>query len=152
MAQRVLPLYEHFGPIVGKIDPDAYSANTYTSGWIDMKDFAGVLAILMVGTMGTNATVDAKFQQATDGSGTGAKDVAGRAITQLTQAGTDDSDKVVTLELVTEDMDRDNSFTHVRFSATNGTAAVDFGALVLGHLPRHGTAVETDLAAVAEVA
>jgi hypothetical protein len=39
-----------------------------------------------LGVLGASATVDAKLQQATDNSGTGVKDVTGKAITQLVKA------------------------------------------------------------------
>jgi hypothetical protein len=61
--------------VVGSIDPDAYAAGTYTTGWIDASKFFSLLAVVMAGTLGSSATLDAKIQQATDSSGTGAKDV-----------------------------------------------------------------------------
>jgi hypothetical protein len=50
--------------VVGSIDPDAYAAGTYTTGWIDMSKFFSVLAVVMAGTLGASATLDAKIQQA----------------------------------------------------------------------------------------
>jgi hypothetical protein len=122
--------------VAGVIDPDAYSASTVTSGWIDMGMFEAIMATVMVGTMGTSATVDAKLEQATDAAGTGAKDVTGKAITQLTQAGTD-SDKQAIIECRSDELDVNNSFTHVRLSVTIGTAACDAGAIVHGVAARY---------------
>ena len=118
------------------IDPDAYAAGTYTSGWVSTVDYPAIQAIVMVGDMGASATVDAKLQQATSAAGAGAKDVSGRAITQLTQAGTD-NDKQAVINCRAEDLDRDNSFTHVRLSITVATAACDAGGLILGHDARY---------------
>lgn len=122
--------------VAGVIDPDAYSASTVTTGWIDMGMFEAIMATVMVGTMGTGATVDAKLQQATDAAGTGAKDVTGKAITQLTEAGTD-SDKQAIIECRSDELDVNNSFTHVRLSVTIGTAACDAGAIVHGVAARY---------------
>jgi hypothetical protein len=68
--------------VVGVIDPDANSAATTTTGWIDMRDWGSLLAVIMAGVLGSSATLDAKFEQATSSGGAGAKDVTGKAITQ----------------------------------------------------------------------
>jgi hypothetical protein len=117
--------------IVGKIDPDAASASTVTTGWIAAKDYASFLAIIQAGDLGASATLDAKLQQASDSSGTGAKDISGKSITQLTQAGTD-SDKQALINLRPEELDLDNNFTHFRLSMTVATAASEIAAIVLG--------------------
>lgn len=137
--------------VVGVIDPDVLTAAAHSSGWIDMTRWQEIMAIVQVGTLGTNATVDAKIEQATDGSGTGVKDVTGAAITQLTQAGTDESDKQAIINLFAEDLDADNDFTHARLTITVGTASSDGGGIVLGMCPRHESANENDLASVAEI-
>jgi len=135
--------------VVGVIDPDANGAATYTTGWIDMATFQSLMAIVMAGTLGASATIDAKFEQAIDSSGTDAKDVAGSDITQLVKA-TDD-DKQAVIELNAEDLDLANSFTHVRLSMTVGTATSDCGAVVLGMSPRYAPASDNDAASVAEI-
>lgn len=136
--------------VLGAIDPDAYGAGTYTTGWINMEDFGRVMAVVMAGTLGTSATIDAKIEQASDGSGTGAKDVSGKAITQLTQAGTD-SDKQAVINVQATDLDLANSFTHLRLSITVGTAASDAGGLVIGFDPRNAPASDNDAATVDEI-
>lgn len=130
------------------IDPDAYSANTYTSGWVHMGTYESIQAIVMVGTMATNSTVDAKLEQATDSSGTSAKDISGKAITQLTEAGTD-SDKQAIINCFANELDVANGFDYVRLSVTVATAASDMGGLVLGHDARYQPA--TDATTVDEV-
>jgi hypothetical protein len=137
--------------VVGVIDPDASTAATYTTGWISMSDFQSLMAVVMAGTLGSSATLDAKFEQASDSSGTGAKDVSGAAITQLTQGGTDESDKQAIINLSADDLDLANSFTHARFSMTVGTATSDAAALVLGFDPRYAPASDSDAASVAEI-
>lgn len=149
MAQKTL-LPSQLAAVVGVIDPDAYAANTYTTGWIDMGQFQAVMAVVMAGTLGASATLDAKIEQASDSSGTGAKDVTGAAITQLTKAGSDD-DKQAVIELFGEDLDLVNGFTHARLSVTVGTATSDMGAIVLGMSPRYAPASANDLASVDEI-
>ena len=134
--------------LVGVIDPDLNTAATYTTGWISMGTFEAIQAIIMAGTLGTNATLDAKLQQATDSSGTGAKDISGKAITQLTEAGSD-SDKQAIINCRSDELDVANGFDHVRLSMTVAVASSDSAALVLGHYARYQPA--TDAATVDEV-
>ncbi len=117
--------------VAGVIDPDAYAASTVTSAWIAMSVFDNIMAVIQAGTLGASATLDAKLEQASDDTGTGAKDITGKAITQLTQAGAD-SDKQAIINCRSDELDLENSFTHVRLSMTIGTANSDAGAIVLG--------------------
>ena len=149
MAQKML-LPSDLAAIVGVIDPDLNAAGTVTTGWINMADFASVMGIVMAGALGSSATLDAKFEQASDGSGTGAKDVAGAAITQLTDGGSD-SDKQAIVQLYAEDLDLAGGFTHVRLSMTVATASSDSAAVVIGMGPRYAPASDHDLASVAEI-
>jgi hypothetical protein len=133
--------------LVGVIDPDAYAAAAYSTAWVDMGDYNAIQAVVMAGTLGSSATLDAKLEQATDSSGTGVKDITGKAITQLTQAGTD-SDKQAIILLRDDELDVANAFTHARLTMTVGTATSDAGAIVLGHYARYTPAA---LASVDEV-
>lgn len=137
--------------VVGVIDPDVTAAGTVTTGWVEAADFNSFLGIVLAGTLGSSATVDAKIEQATDGSGTGAKDLSGSDITQLTQAGTDQSDDQALIQFRADDLDVDNSFTHVRLSITVGTATSDAGGVLLGFGPRYGPASDSDAATVGEI-
>lgn len=136
--------------ILAAINPQSAAAGTYTSGWVNMRDVYAALAILSVGAISASGTVDAKVQQATDSSGTGAKDVTGLAITQLTQAGTD-SNKQVLVNIVQADLDRNNGFTHVRLSVTTATAAALLSAVIVGLDFRYGAATDNDATTVDEV-
>ena len=136
--------------VAATIDPDAYTAATYTSDWVAMSDYEKIMAVVMAGTLGSSATLDAKLRQATDGSGTGVKDISGKAITQLTEAGTD-SDKQAVINCRADELDVDNGFTHVQLSMTVATATSDAGAIILGFNPRYGKASDSDLASVDEI-
>lgn len=115
--------------VVAVVDPDVTVASTVTTGWISMSTFGAIMAIIMAGTLGTSATVDAKIQEAQDSSGTGAQDLSGKAITTLTEAGTD-SDKQAIINVRSEELS--DTFTHVRLSITVAVATSDLGAIVLG--------------------
>jgi len=134
----------------GMIDPDANTAGALTSDYVSMNDFETVMAVIMAGTLGASATLDAKLVQATDSSGTGVKDISGKAITQLTQAGTD-SDKQAVINCRAEDLDIDNSFTHVAIIMTTATATSDSAAVLLGLNPRRAPASDYDLSTVDEI-
>lgn len=136
--------------VIATIDPDAQAAGASTSDWAPMKDFERGLAVISVGTLGASATVDAKLQQATDSSGTGAKDITGKAITQLTQAGSD-SDKQALIDVRGDELDVNNLFDHVAIVMTVATATSDTAALLLGTSARYGPASDFDLASVDEI-
>lgn len=136
--------------VAATIDPASLSANTYVSDWVDMADFEQVMAVILVGAISTNGTLDAKLRQATDASGTGAKDIAGHAITQLTQAGTD-SNKQVILQTRQDLLDVDGGFRYVALSLTTATAASIAGAVLLGFNPTYGPAYNYDLDSVDEI-
>lgn len=72
--------------ILATLDPSSQAAGTATTGWISVANHHGLLAIVQTGVLGTGATLDAKLQQAQDASGTGAKDITGKAITQILKA------------------------------------------------------------------
>jgi hypothetical protein len=136
--------------VVGTIDPDAYTASTYTTGYIPLGKFRRYLAILSVGTLGTAAVVNAKLIAYTDGSGTGPLDVPGAAITPLTQAGTD-ADKYALINFNPEILAGSTRYTHFRLSVTNTVEAMDAAAVVLGFDPLYGPASDNDLATVDEI-
>lgn len=142
------PLPSEQVAVLATIDPDVSTAAAYTSDWIAVENWHQIMAIVMAGTLGTNATVDAKLQEATDGSGTGAQNITGKAITQLTEAGTD-SDKQAIINLNTDEVT--TGYTHVALVVTVGTATSDAGAIVLGLNPRWGPASASDLATVDEI-
>ena len=58
--------------VLGVVDPDVTTAGAHVTGWIDGSKFSDFMAIIMAGTLGASATLDAKIEQATNGSGAGA--------------------------------------------------------------------------------
>lgn len=127
------------------------SATTAKStGWIDATKFLNYLSTVSVGALGASATVDAKLEQATDNAGAGAKDVAGKAVTQLTKAGNDDN-KQVMIDLKQEDLDFGNGFKFFRLTVTPAAAACLIGGVVQGFDPRYGFASDNDAASVKQI-
>jgi len=143
-------LPSHQAAVVEVIDPDAYAASAVNSGWVSLIDFAAIQTILMLGAMVATALADLKLQQATDAAGSGVKDIAGKAITQMTAAGSDD-DKQAIINCRADELDVDGGFTHVRAVMTLTTAGSDAGAIILGHYPHYGPASDNDLASVDEI-
>ena len=137
--------------VLGTIDPDAIAAGTVVSDYVDLGKFERVMVVIMAGTLGTSATVDASILQATDSAGTGAKALSpAKAITQLTEAGTD-SDKQVIINVQADELDISNDFDHIAVSVDIGTATSDFAAVIFGFNPRSMPASDNDLASVAEI-
>lgn len=136
--------------VVAVVDPDANAAGTIDTSWVDMRDFGALMAIVMAGDLGASATLDASLRQATDSSGTGAKAISGKAITQLTQAGTD-SNKQAIIQVRGEELDVDNGFRYVSLRFVTATAASDGGAVVLGFHAARGPASDFDAATVDEI-
>ncbi len=135
--------------ILATIDPASQSAGSATTGWVSVANHHGLLAVVQTGVLGTLATVDAKLQQATDSTGAGAKDVAGRAITQIVKATGDNKQALINLK--PEELDTLNGFGFVRVALTVGVAASITGAQLLGVNPRFAPADVANQAAVVQV-
>lgn len=114
---------------------DSAAAGTHNSQYASLANYHRAWLVIDVGNMGAGATLDAGIQQATDTSGTGIKAIAGKTITQLTQAG-GDAESLVCIELQTEELDVDNAFDVVRFYVTVANAAVEYSAILYGCSPR----------------
>jgi len=135
------------------IDPDVTTAGTVTSDWLDMSLFDQALAVILAGTLGSSATLAAKIEQddgATAGAGT-TKDITGKAITNLTEASPNNSDKQALINVRADELDIANSYRWIRLSMTVGVADSDVGGVLLGLGPRYGPAYDNDLASVAEI-
>ena len=136
--------------LIGTIDPDAYSADTYQSDEIDMADFKRVVFILSVGDLGSSATVDFEINGgASSNPGSLATLVTGKDATQLTQAGSD-SDKQVIIEVSAEEAAA-QGLQYLEAEVIVGTAACDLGLIVLGEPAHYSDTAGLDLATVAEV-
>ncbi len=137
--------------VLATIDPDANSNATYLSDAIDMSKFDALLAVIMIGTMVGSSTINASFTQATTSGGTYKAISPAKAMTALSQASPDASDKQVLMNLRAEELDIDNGYRYVKLSLVIGAAASDSAVVVLGFGSRFGPAYDNDLASVTEI-
>jgi len=110
-------------------------------GWLSMKNYSRVCAFISLGTWNASDDLDeARLQQATDSSGTSAKD-----FTTDASGGDYDTDNpidadgdFVIIEARAEDLDVDNGFDHIRlYVAEGGNSGTDN---VTGVVIRYGYA------------
>ena len=135
--------------VLATIDPASQAVGTVTTGWISAGNHHSLLALVQSGVLGTGATLDAKLQQATDASGAGAKDVTGKAITQIVKATGDNKQALINLR--PDDLDVTNGYAYVRLSLTVAVAASLTAAQLLGFNPRFAPGDASNQAAVAQV-
>ena len=136
--------------ILATLDPGNQAPGVANTGWVPLSIHHGLLALVQTGALATGATIDAKLQQALDASGTGAKDVAGKAISQLTQAS-NGANRQALINLRPEELDVNNGFAFVRLVVTVAAAAANTSAQLLGVNPRLASAETANQAAVAQI-
>ena len=135
--------------VLATLNPVSQAAATVVSAYVDARKFAMITAVLATGVLGASATIDAKLRQATDSSGTGVKDITGKAITQLTEAGTD-SDKQAIVEVTAEEVFA-QGFRYIRGALVIGTATSDAGMIAIASEPRYFPASDYDASSVDEI-
>ena len=116
--------------------PDDRGAGTHAGDYVSLSSYHRARFVLLLGDMAAGATVDAGIQQATDTDGTSVKAIAGKTITQLTQAG-GDAGSPVCIELQTEELDVDGGFDCVRFYVTTAVGTTIFAAFLEGSPSRY---------------
>lgn len=121
--------------VLATIDPVSQGAGTITTGWIPAANHERFEAIVQTGIMGASGTLDGKLQQAQDSGGTGAKDITGKALTQILKATGDNKQALINLRA--EELDLANNYTYFRLSLTVGTAASLIAASVLGGVTKN---------------
>lgn len=126
---------------------DALGVGTFNSAYVLMRDYHRAWLVINVGEMGGGATLDAGIEQATDVAGAGVKAIAGKTITQLTQAG-GDSDSLVCIELQTEELDVSLNFDAIRFYLTVAGAATEVSAILYGTQSRFEAVPTTNWAEI----
>jgi len=135
--------------ILTTLDPASQAAGTATTEWVSMAMFHDLLAIVQTGSLGTSATVDAKLQQAKDVNGTGAKDVVGKALTQIVKASGEN--KQALIDFTPDNFDLANGYDFVRLAVTVAVAASQISAQILGVNPLYGPADAANQADVIQV-
>lgn len=133
--------------LMATIDPASQAAGTVVTAFVPVKNHQTFLGIVSAGVFGASGTVDAKFRQATDASGTNAKDVAGKSIVQLVAAGGNSRQAMVNMK--TGDLDTEGGFAFVALSVAVGVASSFVGASLIGTNPRFADAAALNPASVA---
>jgi len=117
---------------------------------IDMQQFEQALALISVGDLATNNTLDAKLIQATTEGGT-YKDVTGKAMAQLTEAG-DDAHVQVMINLRAIELDINNGYRFLKLETTHvGSGRSDFHGILFGVTPKYLPTNELNNASVVEI-
>jgi len=125
-THRFTEVWELFGA-----DADNYAIGVYTPvAFRHVGNHQRGVLIVHVGDMAAGATVDVSLRQATVAAGTDAKAIAGKAITQLTQAGGDAGSTVV-IEVRTEELDVDGGFCFLGATLTVEGNTADISILAL---------------------
>lgn len=136
-----------FCAVLAAVNPQS-SSTAQNSSYVSVAKFHKALAIIQVGAIASTGTFDAKLQQAKDTSGTGVKDITGKAITQLSDTG-DNQQLLIDLDMA--ELDIANGFHCVRIATTPATAASLVSAVLLGFDPRFVPASDNDAATVVEI-
>lgn len=121
--------------LVEVIHADLHIGRYYTH-WLDASQRQNWLFMLSVGDMGQGGTVDLALQQATDNVGSNAKAIAGRIMTQLTQAGGDGND-ACGIELANAELDAAQDFDFVRARLDVLVASANACLIVFGDALRY---------------
>lgn len=135
--------------LLGSIDPVSQGVGSVSTGWISAANFERYIAKVSTGVLGASATVDAKIQQATDSSGTSAKDVTGKAITQIVKATGDGKQAVI--DLRTDELDTNGGFGYFRLTVTVGTAASMVSGSVYGGVAKEYPASGKNASTVVQI-
>ena len=132
--------------VIAVIDPDLNGIGETFSGEWDMSLWSRIVAVVQTGTMTGTSTLDFKLQDSAT-SGGALADITGKAITQLTEAGTD-SDKQAIINLRFDELNEDARYCMALM--TIATATSDSSAIILG-LPRYYPASDNDVSTVDEI-
>jgi hypothetical protein len=135
--------------VLATLDSASVAAGTVVSTFVPLANFHQLTALIKTGVMGASATIDAKLRQATDAAGTGVKDIAGKAITQIVKASGDN--KQAMIEIHGADIDVSNGYGFVALSVTVGAAACLLDAALIGSVPRFAPASALNQAGVIQI-
>ena len=112
-----------------------------SGGWLSMKNYSRVMAYVELGTWNSSDDLDeCRLQQATDSSGTSAKDFTTDASggDYDTDSPVDADGDFVIIEARSEDLDVDNGFDYIRlYVAEGGNSGTDN---ITGVVVRYGYA------------
>ncbi len=147
MAHAATELFSE-GHRIDSIHPASRNADVATFGWLSMRDYHKAVAIIDIGAIAANGTVNFKLTQATDDAGTGAKDITGKAITAL---GDTDDNTVLVVELDSSELDVSNNYDYINGELSlGGHAAILCQAHLIRYQPRFKDVDDSNLGEVVE--
>jgi hypothetical protein len=135
--------------VVGTVDPQSATAETYLTDAIDMKQHRRVLFIVAVGALTSSNTTDFSVVGDPVTGGSYATTITGKAITQLTKAGSDDN-KQVLVEVTAEECAA-QGVAFIKGKLVTAAAAALACVIALADATRYGPASNFDLASVDEI-
>ena len=114
-------------------DPDSYTNAVYNDAHVNVANYHRLWFVMQVGEMQATSTIDVQLYQATQVADAGGdtKVIAGKTITQLTQAA-GDGDQIVCIEVQSEEFDVDGKFDNISVRLTVGTAASELAYVLYG--------------------
>lgn len=139
--------------IVATVDPDAYASGTQLTDAIDMSVHREVVFYVLAGAIPSSGTYNFKVTES-DSSGGTYKQISGKGITALTNAGTD-SDKQAIVRVRAEDLSTGYRYIKGSLRCTGAASANDAAVMALATQSRWSDAVTTtgygDLSTVDEI-
>ena len=130
--------------LLATIDPAVQPTGVVVSAFVPVKNHHTFMSVVSVGAVGVGGTVDAKFRQAQDATGTNAKDIAGKAIVQMVT-----SSRQSIVNMKTGDLDTENGFAFIAVQLTVGVASSAVAASLVGNNARFADAAALNPASVA---
>lgn len=136
-------LFSEMVQILDALHAVSQGAATVDGAWVKADGHSRIVAMLDVGLIAATGTLDLKLRQANTAGGGGAKDITGKAITQMIDTA---DNKFRWIELRTDELDLANGFFWVSTRLVAATAASLVSLVVLGVDPKYApVTTHTDL-------
>lgn len=127
-------LWSDTNQVLAVINPASYTTAQETNR-VKADGHEKFVAKMHVGAIAASGTLDFKLRQHNAASSGTSKDITGKVITQLTQAGSD-SNKIRIIELDVTELDIANGYLWISALATPATAASILNVELVGCDPR----------------
>lgn len=135
--------------VVATIDPDAYGTGDQSTDVIDMLEHRRIMFVVMLGDFASTGKADFVVYGDTASNGAFSTAITGKAITQLTQAGSDDNKQAI-VEISSEEVQAQGK-RYIKGTLTLTTAGADAGVIAIAGDSRYEPNNVFDLASVDEI-
>jgi hypothetical protein len=147
MADSYTERFSEVHEVMAVEHADSQAAGAHATAWVYAGNHHRYVAVLDVGDMAATATLDMVVRAATSAAGTGTVNLAGKAITQLTQAG-GDGNEIVMIEVRAEELAE--FYDYIQVLVTVGTDAVEYSLILYGICPRWSPVALTNMSEVVD--